>query len=119
MLLLAIVATSVAGLITGAQLSTTVADHVTRTTAVASAQVDSLASLAFDADGLQPGGSLDSAVDGYSEVPSAVDEDLFVHWQITDESSFMKRIDVRVGVTGRDATLGRETTLTTFKILME
>lgn len=119
MALLAAVATSIAGVLFGAHFSVEVADDVTRTTAAASARIELLASLPFDAPALRTGGSLTSSVDGYSEDPVPGDDDLFVRWQIVPESSLMKRIDVVAGVRGTVNGSPRESRLGTLRILME
>ena len=61
-----IMAISMAGVIVGAQVSTEMADHVTRTTAIASTQIETLNGLAFDSAAFQAGGRLDSSIAGYS-----------------------------------------------------
>lgn len=119
MALLAVIASSVGGVMFGATLSVEVADDVTRTTAAANARIEWLASLQFDADELAAGGSLTSSVDGFSEDPLATDADLYVRWQIVDESSFMKRIDVIAGIRGTANGSPRESRLGTLRILME
>lgn len=119
MALVGLVAASIAGMMVGAQLNTTVADHVTTTTAVAISRIEVLASMSFVAAPLQEGGSLDSSADGYSEDPWAEDERIYVRWRVVDESSVMKRIDVVAGIRGAAGGSLRESLLSTYKLRME
>lgn len=92
------------------------AEEASQLTVLASDRLEELASLPFDAEGLQAGGSVTVSDDGYAVDPVPGEEKFYVRWQIIDQSSLLKHIRVAAGSRLAIAGPAREVVIETFRV---
>ena len=97
MMIVGVVATSLAALLHTSMMSTTISADLTEQTVGAAAQLEWLMVLADDDPELDLGGDLAQSVAGYSVDPYGGDPDRYLRWQITRESALLRRIVVLSG----------------------
>lgn len=114
-----IVAIAVAPLVLLAVQVSSVSRDVTDLNAMISDRVEALRTLPFSDTDLPAGGSVGTSEAGFSEDPYRGDPDLYVRWEIVDESVSLKRVRVVAG--RRDSALGppREIMFETFRAALQ
>jgi len=125
-LLEALVATALAGYISLGIMSMMmfavtaqdVSQEITDLTALAIDRLEFLNSLPFSDTALQAGGSLMINEEGYALDPVAGSPGVYLRWQITDNSFWLKRIEVMAADTDAHGT-ERQVVLETFRILAQ
>lgn len=114
-MLLSVVALSVAPMLMMGVATSAVSQEATELTVAASDQLEFLASLPFGDAQLAAGGSIASSAAGYSVDPFQGDPNLYLRWQIADETAILKRIQLVAG--NRNSVFGptREVQIETFR----
>lgn len=115
-LLLSFLVLGVAPLLMMGIATSAAAEESSRLTVLASDRLEELASLQFDDSDLTAGGSLTESLSDYSVDPVPGQDDLYVRWQVLDESTLLKHIRVAAG--SRLAIVGpaREVVIETYRV---
>jgi len=113
--LVGLVALAVAPLMLMAVQTSAVAQEATELIEVGTERIEILRALPFTDAQLVAGGSITSSVGNYSLDPLDGDDNRYIRWRITDESSSRKHIELVAGI--RNSVWGppREVTLETYR----